>query len=192
MPLKRKILFLSACPIGQAQLRTSGDYKAIKKHLDQTRFELLLPELEVTIDDLIDAMSQQPEIVHFAGHGEAEGINIVDKNNITKLLSEEALKSLFEPHKETIQLVVLNSCYSAEQAKIISDFGFYVIGMNSQFGDKAARSFASGFYNRFFKDIKNKNPVKYAFKCGMTKLTTEFPDEVNIPEIWEDGKKLEL
>ena len=42
---------------------------------------------------------------------------------------------------------VLNACYSASQADVISQHIDYVIGMNQPLGDQAAIEFTIGFYD---------------------------------------------
>ncbi len=41
-----------------------------------------------------------------------------------------ALQRMFRSLKDLTKIVVLNACYTAEQAKIISEFGMYVVGNN--------------------------------------------------------------
>ena len=65
---------------------------------------------------------------------------------MTRLMGDAALKRLFRRDADSIEAVLLNSCYSANQAKIISAFGIYVIGHNLPISDGAAISFAKALY----------------------------------------------
>jgi len=188
---KTKILFLTANPTDQARLQTGKEYRIIKEKLLQSTqrdsLELLMPEFALKIDNLLTAMNQKPAIIHFSGHGEINGIAITNDLNETILMPNKALQRLFKQHKETTKLIVLNACYSSEQAKTISEFGFYVVGMNTTINDNAAISFASGLYMGLGAGKK----VEKAFDDAMVIMETEYPNMASTPEIWKNGKKLE-
>ena len=61
-------------------------------------------------------------------------------------VSTEALARLFAVLGEDIRVVVLNACYSAEQAEAIAGVIDCVVGMSDRIGDSAARVFAASFY----------------------------------------------
>ncbi len=189
---KEKILFLSANPTDEARLQTDKEYKVIKERLKSSEqrdsFELLMPELALTIEQLVLAMNQKPEIVHFSGHGEKEGIIITNEQNENQLMPVRPLKRLFKQHKNAIKLVVLNACYSSRQAETISGLGFYVIGMKTTVEDEAAISFATGLYI----GLGAGKEVETAFDDSMIILETKFPSLDSYPEVWKNGKKLEL
>jgi internalin A len=191
--LKRKILFLSANPSDQkVRPQVDKEFKSIKDELQSSdhweAFELLPPELGVTDKNLLKSMNQKPEIVHFAGHGELEGIVITDHENRSVLMPEKALNRLFKQHKDSIRLVILSACYSSEQAQTISAIGFYVIGMNSAFKDVAALSFSTGLYI----GLGAGKEIESAYDDAMFMLESNFPGDAEKPEIWKDGKILNL
>ncbi len=89
----------------------------------------------------------RPTIVHFAGHGTATG-GLCFENEVGKshLIKPEAIAALFEQFADQVRCVLLNACYSEIQARAIARHVGYVIGMSEGVGDKAAISFAVGFY----------------------------------------------
>lgn len=187
-----KILFLAANPTDEARLQTDREYKAIREKLNagthRDNFEFLMPELALTIDNLINAMNTKPAIVHFSGHGKQDAIMITNDHNEAFPLPQRALKRLFRQHKDDIKLVVLNSCYSAAQAKVISTLGFYVIGMNTEIADDSALSFATGLYLGFAAGKE----IEIAYDDAMIRLEATYPNLAEIPEIWKEGEKLDL
>ncbi len=189
---KRKILFLSANPTDADRLQIDREYSRIQKRLESSSqrdtFELLNPRLSVTIQDLIKAMNQEPEIVHFSGHGEEVGILIANDQNEAQLMPVRVIKRLFRQHQEHTRLVILNACYSAEQAKAISIFGIHVIGMNQVADDNATIDFAEGLYN----GLGEGKTVELAFDDAMMIVDTNYPHAALHPEIWHEGKQLEL
>jgi len=189
---KQKILFLAADPNDQDSLQITREYRAIDEQLQKGQkrdlFELLPPKLAVTVEDLIQSMNRKPEIVHFAGHGDQEGILLSDQDNHSFLMPDTALKRLFRQHKDTTRLVVLSACYSADQAETISSLGFYVIGMNSAIRDVAATGFATGLYI----GLAAGKTVELSFDDAMILLEAKFPNDAAKPEIWKGGVKMEL
>ncbi|TAF66904.1 MAG: CHAT domain-containing protein [Cytophagales bacterium] len=189
---KQKILFLAANPTNEARLQTDKEYATIMQRLkasqERDKFELLKPVLSMQVEDLIEAMNQKPEIVHFSGHGSLDGIIITNAQNEAQVMPTDAIKRLFKQHKDSTKLVVLNACYSAEQAKVISEFGIYVIGMHVEIADEAAISFAGGLYI----GLGAGKSIEKAFDDAMIVISTTYPNMELVPEIWKNGEKLDL
>ncbi len=90
----------------------------------------------------------RPQILHFCGHGaENGGLAFEDEMGKIQLVNAEALADLFQLFAVQLECVVLNACFSEIQANAIAQHIDYVIGMNHKIGDKAAISFAVGFYD---------------------------------------------
>ena len=76
-------------------------------------------------------LDHKPKFVHFGGHGCGElGIVLEDKNGYAHPVSADALASLFALYSEHVECVLLNSCYSKEQAQAIAAHVPFVIGMS--------------------------------------------------------------
>ncbi len=78
------------------------------------------------------------------------------------LVGSSALGNLFALHKEDVKCVVLNACYSAEQASSIGEHIPFVIGMTSTIDDASALAFAVGFYDA----IGAGRNIEQAFRHG--------------------------
>jgi hypothetical protein len=63
------------------------------------------------------------------------------------LVETEALANLFALHRDNGQCVVLNACYSSEQAEAICQHIPFVIGMSNSVDAASALAFAVGFYD---------------------------------------------
>ncbi|TAE14356.1 MAG: CHAT domain-containing protein [Bacteroidetes bacterium] len=190
--VKHKILFLASSPDGMTQVSTDKEYRIIKTEMSQGShrdfYEFLQPQFSVTISDLLRAMNDEPAYVHFSGHGANQGIYISKEDGSKQLMPNVALERMFKKMQGITKTVLLNSCYSAEQAKIISAFGIYVIGNNIAVNDTAAISFAKGFYNGLGED----KSVEDAYNDAMIVLLTEIGDTKNKVEVWKDGELLDL
>jgi hypothetical protein len=188
----KKILFLSANPSDSGRLKADNEHRQIKTEMlkgqHRDNFEFLQPEFAVTVDALQRAFTRNPHIVHFSGHGLTEGIVITNDANTAVIIPTSALKRLFKRIKNTAELVLLNSCYSAEQAKAISELGVYVIGNNAPIGDDAAIAFAKGLYT----GLSEGKAFEKAFDFAMVNLEIVDAAYANVIEVWKDGEQLDL
>ncbi|MEH2247837.1 effector-associated domain EAD1-containing protein [Nostoc sp.] len=148
----KKILILAANPKNTPPLRLDEELRDIEEGLRraQKRDQFSLEQkLAVRPRDIQRALLDiKPQIIHFSGHGAAEeGLVFEDEIGQSKLVSGAALAGLFKLFANQIECVVLNGCYSEEQAKAIAQDINYVIGMRKAIGDRAAIEFAVGFYD---------------------------------------------
>ena len=188
----RKILFLSANPKDTGQLRLGEELRKIKDSLaastERDQFHLE-SESAVQIPTITKAMqTQHPEIVHFSGHGTGEeGIVVENASGKTVLFPTNGLNRLFNRFKDTVKCVVLNACFSKEQAKAISNHGIYVVGMNKDVEDKAAIDFALGFY----QSLGEGNDFEFAFDMALVNNSANLSD-ANTPELWINSTNVDI
>jgi len=122
-------------------------------------------------DNLRKALLEtKAQIVHFCGHGSGKnGLVLENEQGEAKLVSTKALANLFELFSGQIKCVVLNACYSEEQAEAIVQHVGYAIGMNEAIGDKAAIKFSIGFYDA----LGAQRSIKDAFYFGCNSIEIE-------------------
>ncbi|MEA5536603.1 CHAT domain-containing protein, partial [Crocosphaera sp. XPORK-15E] len=66
-------------------------------------------------------LDNDPNIVHFCGHGDGEqGLVFEDMAGGSKLVDSEALSGLFALFVDKIECVVLNACYSEVHGSAIA------------------------------------------------------------------------
>ncbi len=175
-PASTKILILSANPKTTSRLRFDEEIREIEDGLlrsrDRDQFELKA-RLAVRYKDLRRAfLDNKPQIVHFIGHGEKEGIMVEDEVGNARPISIEALSRLFELCSDHVESVILSACYSAPQANAISEYIDYVIGMGDKIMDDAAVEFAVGFYDALIAG----ESVEKAFAFGCNAIESIYPD----------------
>ena len=179
-----KILFLAANPSDTTKLKLSEEIRAIDEKLRQTeyrdKFEIQ-QHWAVRVGDLSGyLLRHKPDIVHFSGHGsQANEIIIEDNFGNCQPISVEAFSQLFAIFKESIRCVLLNACYSLEQAKAIAKHIKYVIGMSKEISDCAAISFSSPFYQA----LGYGTDVKTAFELGRVQISLENLVEKDTPQL---------
>ena len=163
---KIKILFLGANPT-LTPLKLAEEIKKISFNLKlaKDRDNLnLAQEWAVTVESLIQAvLDESPNFIHFSGHGNQDGIIIQDNFGKPHQIPSGVLDDLFEILKDTVVCVVLNSCYSREQAMVIHKHIPFVVGMKNAIPDETAIAFASGFY----RGIGAKKSIPQSFKIGV-------------------------
>lgn len=91
-----------------------------------------------------------------------EGLVLEDEMGRAHLVSGESLTGLFGLFADRIECVVLNTCYSANQADAIAQKIPYVVGMKRAIGDRAAREFTTGFYDALLAG----QSIEFAFRLG--------------------------
>jgi hypothetical protein len=176
---KIRILFVSANPHGETQLKLDEEVREIEAKIRAAEYRdslELITKLAARPDDLLQSLNQhEPHIVHFSGHGSStEEIILLDKLGNPKPVSKEALVSLFNTLKNNIRVVLLNACFSQPQAEAITEEIDCAIGMMRAIGNDAAITFAAAFY----RAIGFGRSVKDAFDQGRTALLLEgIPEE---------------
>jgi hypothetical protein len=174
-PLKR-ILILSANPVHTPHLRLNREIREIKDGLKRSShrdtFDIQV-ELAVGFWKFRRALlDYEPQIVHFVGHGEEEGILVEDKMGFAEPVSPEVLAGLFELFSHQVECVVLGACHSEPQADAIAAHIDYVIGMQREIKDKAAIEFSVGFYDA----LGAGRNVEDAFKLGRIAIMQNYPE----------------
>ena len=147
-----RLLLLSADPIDGDRLKVQDEFHEISKKL---RSVLREDEIYLQISGAMSLrdlrknfLQHSPNLVHFSGHGSKNG-KIVFKNPSTgkgEAASIQDFATLFELDKERISCVVLNACYTEEQANAIAKSIDCVIGLANEISDRIAIIFAATFY----------------------------------------------
>lgn len=147
----KKILVLAANPKDTTSIRLTEEVREIEESLkrSQNRSQFILQtKWAVRPRDLLRAMTEfQPNIVHFCGHGEAEGIALENNDGNLQIINKVALAGLFKSFTGQVECVLLNACHSISQAEAIGQYINYVIGMEQEIQDKDAIDFAVSFYD---------------------------------------------
>ena len=189
---QKKILILTASPDNEAKLRADKEIDAIKEQLKRSRnhdeFKISF-ELAVNPDELIHILEdEKPTIVHFCGHAKKRGLVFEKNSGEAQTVDAEALVSLFEKFKNQVKCVLLNACYTDNQAQAINQHIQYVIGMTGQAEDTAAIKFATNFYAALISGRSYKD----AFDFGCIALDLIGIQGDLLPKFLEKGQPTSL
>jgi hypothetical protein len=179
-----KILFLSANPKNITRIRLDEEVREVDEKIQMGEYRdqlALIPHFAVRPGDLqLTLLRHKPHILHFSGHGSpTEGIILEDSSGQTKLVSIDALASLFSAIKDNLRIVVLNACYSGVQAEGISQIIDFTIGMKKEIGDHSAIVFSAAFY----RGLTFGRSVQESFDLGINALLLEGIPESQTPTL---------
>jgi len=171
MTTQTTILFLAADPSDASRLRLGQELREIQEKLQMAEMRdrfILRQRMSVRPVDISQAiLDERPQIIHFSGHGTSAGeLCFEDEMGRAKTVEPDALGALFELVATQVDCIVMNACYSAVQANAIAEYIKYVIGMSKAIGDKAAISFAIGFYQA----LGAGKSIEEAYKFGCVQI----------------------
>lgn len=176
------ILFLAANPSGISPLALDAECAAVERelklssHRDDFEFR---SKWAVSVDELArHVLELKPTVIHFSGHGtqrQGGGIVLRDEAGAAQVVPGRALGMLVGSPTPKARVVVLNACYSDDQAQVLRQTVDCVVGMTGAIGDEAALSFAVGFY----RGLGNRLSVFKAVDHAVATLAAKrLPDEL--------------
>jgi hypothetical protein len=179
-----KILFLSANPKGASALRLSEEVRAIQERLltSESRQSFKLESTwALRISDIQEALLRNnPNIVHFTGHGGSNrGLVVEDNSRQSNVIPNQVLSSLFTIFKDEVRCVVLNGCINKEQALAILNVIGCVVCIPAGLSDKNAISFCASFY----RALAFGRNIREAFELGRNTLQLDDADEGHSPHL---------
>lgn len=178
-----KILFFGANPATTTVLGLGREVRQITKAIRQAKngsmFELA-QAWAVRIEDLQESLLfHEPDIVHFSGHGHADELYAETEGGDVDPIPPRGLAALFQIFSKTIRCVILNACYSGQQAIVLAEHIDCVIGMTHEVTDRAAITFAGSFYAA----LASGKSVKDAFALGCNQLEMSNIPGHDIPKL---------
>jgi hypothetical protein len=169
---------MAAAPDDKIYVNVVKEGTEIQQTLDGQRDKFqFFHSLGITKDHFLDDLERyRPHILHFSGHG-TEYSSLVFQDGDE--LSSEQLERTFQSLPFKISVVFLNACYSKQQARSISKYVDYIIGMKKAVSDEAAIIFSSKFYKSLLKNINYKE----AYNDAIAYLSYYLESESSIPKL---------
>jgi hypothetical protein len=168
---KIKILFLSANPSDTSEIELSEEVHGIESKLQSSKlrdsFKLITARAVRSHELQGLLLRHRPHILHFSGHGtEGGAIVLQNERGESSPVEPKAFRQLLEILKDNLQIVVLNACYTAKQAKAAAQVIDFTIGVKKEVLDEAAIAFSASFYQA----LANERSVKEAFNLGRSEI----------------------
>lgn len=178
------VLFLAANPTDTDRLRLGEEVREIQERIRRathgSRFSLQ-SQWAVRVSDLQETLLRaKPAVVHFAGHSGAGGLVLEDRSGNACVVSADALETLFRTLGEGVKCILLNACFTEEQARAMARHIPCVIGMAEAICDRAAISFAWSFYQA----LAFGKTIGAAFDLGLTQMRLDGLGDGHIPRLF--------
>lgn len=180
-----RVLFLGACPGDAGRIRLDLELREIERRIDyaQMRSRVALEQAwAVTTPELIQILLRhRPNIVHFSGHGSSDGSIILENaQGEGYAVPKEALTDLFGLFRNRgLRVVVLNSCFSENQAMAIAQHIEFVVGISGAIKDESSRAFSAGFYAA----LAAGETVEMAMSLGRTQIALLGQPQTTAPRL---------
>ena len=105
-----KILILSANPINTARLRLDQEVREIEKGIRRSKYRdqfEIKSKWAVTFRSIRRAMlDEEPDIVHFCGHGKKDGLMVEDENGYAILVNTHMLAEFFQLFANKVKCIL--------------------------------------------------------------------------------------
>lgn len=184
VPEKVTVLYLGTSPEDEVRLRVDAEardiHEAIRKS-DNPQSVAFNDRWAVRQTDLLQVLNEtNPDIVHFSGHGAADGsIVLEDQFGNAVLLDKERLSVVVGAAAKHVKLIVFNACYSDEEADKILRHVDATIGMTDSISDAAAKAFAAQLYSSigFGLDLQT------SFNQARAAVALISPEEIGTPRL---------
>jgi hypothetical protein len=178
------ILFVGANPVDGARLRLDEEVREIDSALRQgslrDRFDLKQHHAVRMLDLQQALLLYHPQILHFSGHGSSAHAIYLESDSAASLpVTGSVLAKLLALFSKHLRCVVLNACYSEDQAQAVAQYVECVVGMTTAVGDQSAIRFAAAFYQA----LAYGTDVQTAFDLGCVHIQPSSPEEGSTPRL---------
>jgi|GEM_PF-3718606 len=187
---KINILFVAANPIDTQHLRLDQEVRGIKESLlNSKHFSFVLDQAwSVRWDDFRSyILKHTPTVLHISGHGRKEGILLEDETGKSRVVVIESLKNLLSLFSDKIKIVVLNTEFSEEAGKALSQNIDFVICADGKLTDESAAKFAAAFYEA----LADKKDIYASFEFAKASIDTKSFSEHGSYNFFTHKKKSE-
>lgn len=177
-----RILFLSANPRSDL-IDLDTEFRRVSEEIqNDDRFKLISRD-DVTAAKLQDAIrDEKPHILHFSGHGmDKQGDLVLQKDRGGgQTLPLDTLANVLKTLRDVIPLriVVLNACWTLENADALRNVVDAVVGMTHEIDSESAVNFAQAFYGA----LKSGLPLPDAVNYGKDRIDLKSLPDSAIPD----------
>lgn len=154
------ILFLGSNPRDKANSNLDQIHNEMTELLTKphVRFET---RLGVQPENLLKTLKDiKPDVVHFQGHGDKDGLLFSNTYGKSELAAQKGLINLFK--QLDVTCVVLNCCNAAVLARDLAKYVKCAIGASSALEINVAKAFVQGFYGSLTKGQSIKQSLNEA------------------------------
>lgn len=159
------LLIVTAEPRDRPSVRTAAELGTIQRSLGAWSTVVLH---NARFEELVDALREhRPRVLHFTGHGDEQSkdLLLVDKAGDAQPIAKRAVADALA-RAPGVELVVLNACFSHEQAVELRRCVRCAIGMKRRVSNDAAIAFSE----RFYELVARGDLIKGAFEEAVERV----------------------
>lgn len=151
-PTRHPLLFVAANPLDTTRLALAEEQRDARQALEGAPHLEIESRGAVSIEDLLSQLREiKPSILHFSGHGRADGELVLQRDRISEPLTAAGLAAILQATAWP-RLIILNACHTFAMAAELSTSVDCVIAMEGKVLDDAAREFTRVFYKALGAD----------------------------------------
>ncbi len=176
-PLKT-VLIVAVSPKNLSRIHIDKEVREICNVLWKARKVQFNVEIlrAARVEDLSRALLEfAPQIIHFCGHGSAEGIFLENDIGEAHPVSPETLAGIFDLFSSSTESIVetifFNACYTENQANAVAPYAKHIIGTKKAIGDDDAITLATCFYEALASGRSYNFAYEYALRVTKAKGT---------------------
>lgn len=150
---KSTLLIMTANPKNTQRLGVEQEYNNARDaymnsgNLEQYEVHPILDVNTKTLSRLLG--HHKPSMLHFSGHGTGDALLFYSDNGLANKVSGREFGRMLALYP-SINCLVLNACYSEQQAEEMAQYIPNIIGTDNAIGDTKAQEFTSFFYRHIF------------------------------------------
>jgi hypothetical protein len=190
LPRGSVLAFIAAQPQDLESLRLQNEQGELERSVGH-HFRIST-QFAARPEDLVTTLANhKPHVLHFAGHGAgADGLAMENRHGKMTLLHTKTLEKVLAEKSlsSNLRLVVLNACWSSEQARVIAEQVPAVISMRSSILDATAMKFTSHFYAK----LAEGKTISDAFHQTLLILDIKKTPDRHVPELQENARLIAL
>lgn len=186
---KKSVLFCESNPLIDKNLLSNIEFREIEEIILNRNNRLQLKvKFGLSLIRFIQLINEfKPNIVHFTGFSNEEGIYFHNKADESEFIKSESFENYFEIVANQIDCIFFNTFISEKLAKRISTQKVFVIGFNGVIESLGAIEFATGFYTA----LGYGNGYKTAFDVGYQTIIKGKYENISVNLFaYFDGRKM--
>lgn len=157
-----QVVLLAANPAGTQIIDWDREFRSILQILQPKGVVCYVwPATEP--DDIPNTVGfHKPEILHFSGHGDEAGLTLHAPDGNASPVSTAMIKDWLREVGQDVKILILNACYTKEQADVLAEVVPCVIGMEGKLRDDKAKRFSGLFYQTLLNGYSVENSYQTA------------------------------
>src|SRR2546421_8150512 len=182
-----KVLLIFANPVNTGRLRLDAEAREIQQSIERSKYRdniNVVTRQATTIKDFRRVLLEETfQVIHISGHGSRNGLLLANDRGGHHVVDPPTLLELFQRYP-SIACVLLNTCYSTVQGRLLASSIPFTIAIDSPITDDVAIAFSSGFYDA----LSAGHPIDDAFAEGIFSIKSEVSPYARLPRLIRKGE----